>query len=218
MVFDSKGDGVRDIQFNSQNTNEFIAALDNGTIQRWDFRNPGQCEKKWTAHNGPTLSITWHSDGRYFASGGRDRMIKVWDSKSESRRPISNIYCLEPVGQVEWNPQADFSIASCALSQDSRMYVWDLTKPYTPTQVIDIHHNSVASFAWVDANNLVSCSKDAESGILIKHSILAGYRPMDLFNTCAFSWNANDQIGISIGSFGKDFKRHKSIEKEVHSN
>lgn len=45
------------------------------------MRNPTVFEKKWSAHNGLALTVDWSHDGRYLASGGRDRVIKVMNEK-----------------------------------------------------------------------------------------------------------------------------------------
>jgi WD repeat-containing protein 24 len=85
---------VRDVQFNPANPFEFIAAFENGNIQvppllsfnllrvysslqKWDIRFPHEPERRWSAHFGLALTIDWHPDGRYVASAGRDRVIKV---------------------------------------------------------------------------------------------------------------------------------------------
>jgi WD repeat-containing protein 24 len=47
-------------------------------LQKWDMRNLKPIyDRKVSAHNGPCLTVDWHSDGRTLASGGRDRTIKV---------------------------------------------------------------------------------------------------------------------------------------------
>lgn len=46
-----------------------------GTIQRGD---PG----KSNGHVGHILALAVSSDGKYLASGGRDRTLYVWDSES----------------------------------------------------------------------------------------------------------------------------------------
>jgi hypothetical protein len=41
------------------------------------MRSPKLYERKLNAHNGLALAIDWHPEGRYLASGGRDKVIKV---------------------------------------------------------------------------------------------------------------------------------------------
>jgi len=41
------------------------------------MRNSSIFERKWSAHNGLALTVDWHPEGRFVASGGRDKLIKV---------------------------------------------------------------------------------------------------------------------------------------------
>ena len=67
-------------------------------MQRWDLGAPRMYEKKISAHNGLTLTIDWHPDGRYLLSGGRDRMIKVWDMNGDQRTPLHAVQCIAGSG------------------------------------------------------------------------------------------------------------------------
>lgn len=77
MTFEGKSESVRDVQFSPVNQHEFAAAFENGTVQKWDLRSPKMYERKLNAHNGLALTVDWHPDGRYLASGGRDKVIKA---------------------------------------------------------------------------------------------------------------------------------------------
>lgn len=90
-------------------------------------------EKKLNAHNGLALTIDWHQDGRYLLSGGRDRMIKIWDMNGDQRKPLHTIQCIASVAKVGWRPHTrpptatDFNrfshIASCCLLTDNRVII-----------------------------------------------------------------------------------------------
>ena len=73
-----KAESVRDVQFHPNGGYEYIAAFENGSIQKWDIRNPNQIERIWNAHSGLALTVDWHQDGNLIASGGRDKVIKVF--------------------------------------------------------------------------------------------------------------------------------------------
>lgn len=127
-TFDAKSESCRDVQFApTGNPWQFISAYDNGAIYLWDIRSPNTLEKKWSAHNGLVLSVDWHSNGLYFASSGRDKIIHLWDTKAESKKPIVSIQGVQPVAYLKWRPPPlngstgnDFNIASYALSNDPR--------------------------------------------------------------------------------------------------
>ncbi|KAI9222228.1 hypothetical protein BC828DRAFT_378906 [Blastocladiella britannica] len=106
--FDGKAESVRDCQFSPTNPNEFAAAFENGIVQVWDLRRPQACEQKFTAHNGLVLAVDYHAGGRWLASGGRDKLIKVWDLRSLASgtlpRPTFTVQTIASVGRLAWRP------------------------------------------------------------------------------------------------------------------
>ncbi|KAJ3018418.1 WD repeat-containing protein 24 [Thoreauomyces humboldtii] len=201
-AFEGKSESVRDVQFCPSNPWEFVAAFENGTIQKWDVRFPAMYERKWNAHNGLALTVDWHPDGRLVASGGRDRLIKVWDTKSESRLPLYTIQTIAPVARVSWRPGHDHQLASCALSTDHAVHLWDLGRPYIASYTLDAHEGSTTGFLWRDSNTIWSCSKDRS---FARHDIRSGYRPLERRSTCAMGWNVDGELTFAIDERRKPF-------------
>ncbi|KAI3654018.1 hypothetical protein MP228_000737 [Amoeboaphelidium protococcarum] len=104
LTFEGKSESVRDISWHPRQQYHFAAAFENGTLQRWDIRQSKMYERRINAHNGLCLSIDWHQDGRYLASGGRDKLIQVWDFESDTRKPVSTIQTIASVVAVGWRP------------------------------------------------------------------------------------------------------------------
>lgn len=77
LSFECKAESVRDVQFSTTDTNQFVAGFENGTVQRWDIRQPLKFEQRINAHNGPVFAVEWHPEGRYLATGSRDKTIRV---------------------------------------------------------------------------------------------------------------------------------------------
>lgn len=144
-----RAESVRDIQFNPNSMSEFAAAFENGTVQRWDIRKPNMYERKINAHSGLTLTLDWHPDGQHIATGGRDKMIKIWDMFSETSKPISVIQTTAPVSKIAWKPISNkrngniwgTEIASCSLVSDYKIYIWDIRRPYIASRILDKHEN-----------------------------------------------------------------------------
>ncbi|KAF8627536.1 hypothetical protein AX15_004384 [Amanita polypyramis BW_CC] len=108
-----------------------IVGLDNGSIYRWDLKmgQRGLLDRLLVAHTTPVTSLAWREppgtsesesadNGMgWFASGGLDRCVKVWDLTvpgSSSHIPPKPTYTLHPrfpVRHVLWRPGHDCEIA-----------------------------------------------------------------------------------------------------------
>ncbi|RKO86430.1 WD40-repeat-containing domain protein, partial [Blyttiomyces helicus] len=189
-TFEGKAESVRDVQFSPGNPFEFAAAFENGNIQKWDIRNPLQFERKWSAHNGLALTVDWHADSRLVASGGRDRQIKVWDMKSDSRKPVHTIQTMAPVARVSWRPGPghEAQIASCALLNDFRIHVWDLGRVFVPLVAVDVHESVATDRLFVRTDMRGP----------------ATYRPINLLSTTALGWSIHGDLSFAIDERRRD--------------
>ncbi len=91
----------------------------------WDIRNPSTCERKITAHHGLAMTLAWHPEERsIIASGGRDRLIKVWDLNPHTTNPKHTIQTIASLGRMAWRPNHPSHIASIAALGDLKIHVW----------------------------------------------------------------------------------------------
>lgn len=65
-------------------SNVLASASEDTTIRLWEMENGGNF-KGWGAHGGGVLSVRYARDGR-LVSGGRDRLVKVWDGNGTQQR------------------------------------------------------------------------------------------------------------------------------------
>nr|CAG8449229.1 136_t:CDS:10 [Entrophospora candida] len=194
-TFQGRCDGVRDVQFNSMNQYEFAAAFDNGTIQKWDIRKPSIHQKRYNAHIGSVLSVDWNSDGRTIASGGRDKIIKIWDMNSDSRKSKNAINTMSGISYIRWRPNYPNEIASCSSLVDSRIFVWNVKRPYIPSYSFETHEEVPTGILWHDCDVLWSCSKDK---YFMQQYIKGSYRPLDLLSKCGIGWSIYDQLAFAV--------------------
>lgn len=76
---------VRDVQMCRSSPVHFATALENGLVQLFDLRSNRQSLQQWQAHHGPVYTLEFHPDYRaILATGGRDRMIRVWNTEAAS--------------------------------------------------------------------------------------------------------------------------------------
>ncbi|TPX74787.1 hypothetical protein CcCBS67573_g03951 [Chytriomyces confervae] len=199
-TFEGRADKVRDVQFSPTSSFEFIAAFENGDVQKWDIRKPNEPERRWSAHYGLALTVDWHPDGKVFASAGRDRVIKVWDTESTQRKPIYSIQTISHVARIAWRPQRDsnetaFQIASCSLAADSKVSVWDLGRPFVAEWAVEEHDAPITDFLWHDSRVLWTVSKDHT---FVRQDLeVAGYHPAKNLSPCAVSWNPFGDLTFS---------------------
>ena len=144
-------DSVRDVRFNPFYSYSLACACEDGNIQIWDLRKPSSYEQKITAHQGLVLALDWHPDMRHtLASGGRDRLIKIWDV-TQSKLPQHTIQTISSVTRVQWRPSHPNHIASSANLIDFDVHVWNIQFPYIPLSSFKGHRDAALGFKWFGA-------------------------------------------------------------------
>ncbi|KAJ3220167.1 WD repeat-containing protein 24 [Dinochytrium kinnereticum] len=191
-TFEGKAEGVRDVQFNPSPSqdNYFIAAFENGSIQKWDIRKPVEALRRLGGHSGQALTVDWNPDGKMVATAGRDKIIKVWDTTSESRKPRHHIQTSAHVARVRWRPTTvvggqfvdmwSQQVASSALLNDARVLVWDLARPFVPEWAVEEHDGLITDrfFIRQDLSRV-------------------GYSPSSTLNSSALAWNVFGDITLA---------------------
>lgn len=160
----SLNEGIRDLRWSPTNGVEFVAGTDNGVIQRWDFRKEKAPLLRINAHEKTCHSVDWHPDGKHIASGGADRILKVWDFSSTNRRmkPACQLQAPHAVTKVRWRPACwtetsntqtpgnwqAVQLATSYDQQNPKIHVWDLRRPYIPFREIDQYNTPATDILW----------------------------------------------------------------------
>ncbi|KAF9437430.1 WD repeat-containing protein 24 [Entomortierella beljakovae] len=205
IILDAK-DTVREVQFNPLNVNEIAAGYESGNIQRWDLRNLGTIEKKFMAHMGFVTSLDYHPNGRFLATGGRDKTIKVWDMEDEKRREMYTIPTIQFTCKVQWRPNRPYQLAAC-FKDESTVQIFDVRRPFVPQHVLTHHDKNVAALLWRDTDVLFTVSNDKTfASTLIKGQpfsedlLPSGNATMNCYGQLAFTVSSKS----NIDSFEKD--------------
>ena len=208
-----RAEAVRDVQFNAANALELAAVFDSGVLQRWDLRRPNSFEAKVNAHNGPALSVDWHADGVHLATGGRDKVIKIWNAKGDLKRPVHYICTMAPVSRTVWRAgdvRHHWDIASCSLNFDTAIHVWNLRRPHLPIRTIEQHDGTVTGLLWRNDETLWSCSKDRS---FRQHPVSLAPNPADSIAHLSTAWHPSGELAVSIGSNASDRYREKQAAR-----
>ncbi|XP_014345019.1 GATOR2 complex protein WDR24 [Latimeria chalumnae] len=192
-TFSGQSESVRDVQFSLREYFTFAASFENGNVQLWDIRRPDRYERMFTAHNGPVFCCDWHPDDRgWLATGGRDKMVKVWDMTTNRAKEIYCVQTIASVARVKWRPERKYHIASCSMMVDHNIYVWDIRRPFIPFAMFEEHKDVTTGIVWRhlhEPHYLLSGSKDST---LYQHKFKDASRPID---------RANPE-GLCYGLFG----------------
>ncbi|XP_049850927.1 GATOR complex protein WDR24-like [Schistocerca gregaria] len=198
VAFNAKSE-VRDVQYNPFANYQFAAALENGNIQIWDVRKSLAAQWTFPVHQGLVMTISWHPQDQYLlASGGRDRLIKVWDlQSSKDTKLVKVIQTIASVGKIAWRSEVqkeDLHIASSASLTDISIHVWDLKSPFVPLVTLKGAKDVITSHMWSDRNTVISCSKD---GCMRRYDLKKhGYFPRRHMPTTALSWNVRNELAV----------------------
>ncbi|XP_058254074.1 GATOR complex protein WDR24 isoform X2 [Hemibagrus wyckioides] len=192
-TFSGQSESVRDVQFSTKDFFTFAASFENGNVQLWDIRRPDRYERMFTAHTGPVFCCDWHPEDRgWLATGGRDKMVKVWDMTTNRAKEIYCVQTIASVARVKWRPERRWHLATCSMMVDHNIYVWDVRRPYIPFATFEEHKDVATGIVWRnqhDPDVLLSGSKDST---LYQHMFNDASRP---------EVRANPE-GLSFGLFG----------------
>uniref|UniRef100_F6YJC3 GATOR2 complex protein WDR24 n=1 Tax=Ciona intestinalis TaxID=7719 RepID=F6YJC3_CIOIN len=194
-MFQSKADGVRSVEFSPFHYFMFAASFDNGSVQQiWDYRQSKTYLSQFLAHKGSVYTLNWHPDEderNKIATGGRDNIVKVWETGTSHNKQISNIPTSTSVSAVRWRPSHKDQLATVSMMLDFSVNVWDLRRRFVPYAYFEEHNDVTTGIAWKqnDPEVLFSCSKD---GTLVMHAMQDAIQP----------WKKIKTRGLDVGSRG----------------
>ena len=183
-------DGIRDVKWSPADGTEFACGTDAGMVQRWDFRRDAAPLLKVAAHRNICHSVDWHPDGKYLASAGADKMVRVWNLSCDDRRqnPPWTFRAPQPVLRARWRPaewttnvggRGAWETAQLVTSyphHEPRVHLWNLRRPHVPEREMDQHHGMPTDLLWHSAHLLWTVHLD---GLFAQTDIQFTMRPED---------------------------------------
>ncbi|KAL2801366.1 hypothetical protein BJX66DRAFT_321165 [Aspergillus keveii] len=204
--FPLNSDAVRDVRWSPTDGVLFASATDSGTVQFWDWRKANVAVLRITAHDRPCYSVDWHPDGRHLVSGGSDRQVKIWDSKSTSERrqkPTFVFRTPQAVLNVRWRPPSwtselegsgdwqSFQVVTSYDKDDPRTHLWDLRRPYIPFREFDRYDSPANDLLWHSKDLLWTVG---DSGVFTQTDIRYAPQVVNQRPTCSVAWSPSGEI------------------------
>ncbi|KAL3468417.1 hypothetical protein BJX64DRAFT_245872 [Aspergillus heterothallicus] len=204
--FQLNSDAVRDVRWSPTDGVVFASATDSGAVQFWDWRKPSNPVLRITAHDRPCYSVDWHPDGRHLVSGGSDRQVKVWDSKSTADRrqkPTFVFRTPQAVLNVRWRPpswtgelEGSGQWQSCQVvtsydKDDPRTHLWDLRRPFIPFREFDRYDSPATDLLWHSKDLLWTVG---DGGVFTQTDIRYAPQVVNQRPTCSVAWSPSGEV------------------------
>ncbi|KAJ2083543.1 SEA (Seh1-associated) complex subunit [Coemansia sp. RSA 988] len=201
----------QDIHCNPQDPDALGVMTQDGRITTWDVRSPHQHTRQFVAHGASRgQCIAWHPSGRFIASGGSDKNIKIWDlhnaaSKKIAPTPYCTIRTLAHLHRLEWRPGQDTQISSCSFVDDTRMQVWDMHNPNHSLMYHDKHNVPIVGFTWYDKNTVWSVGRDDQ---VIQCDMQSdGIITRGLLSNTVADFSPSTRMCVAVGEFDSRLER-----------
>lgn len=157
--FQLSAHALRTIAF-SEKRGELAVGSSDHTIYLLDANTLALKRTLENAHNNSVFSVAYTPDNRYLFSGGRDAMLRVWDTDNDYSLISEQAAHLFTVNHLVFSPDGHLLATA---SRDKTIRIWN-AHSLELLKVIDVlkyggHINSVNRLLWTP-DFLVSCSDD----------------------------------------------------------
>jgi THO complex subunit 3 len=127
----------------------FFFTTGEGTVRIMDF--PGlKLDHFITAHTGNCYCLKFDPKGRYFATGGADTLVTLWD--------IQELVCVRTFGKLDWPVRTiGFSFDGEYIASGSEDHVIDISNIETGESVFQIQSSAATnSLAWHPSKHIIA--------------------------------------------------------------
>src|SRR6185369_17863868 len=129
------------------------AATDRNSVKLWQMNNPEAAQKELQGgHSAPILALAFSPDGKWLATGGVDRTVRLWNVETSESSIVKEIKS-EAVLSLAFSPKPDEKILAIATTRDVILLDVDRNK-----EIADLnkHHDVISSVAFSPDGELVA--------------------------------------------------------------
>jgi len=112
---------VQVVDFSFDRTKLASASLD-GSVILWSLVGEGGKIQSTITHDAPVYTVKFSPDGNTFATGTADRLIRMWDTKTEKRNFTLRGH-KDAVPNIDFSPDGTLLVSG---SPDGTVFVWDV--------------------------------------------------------------------------------------------
>lgn len=122
----------------------------------------GQVLQQWPGHTQTAFSLAWDAAGQRLLSGGRDAMLRVWQTEADNWQKTAELPAhLYTINAIAPAPAGNLLLTA---SRDKTLKIWQLDE-LKLLKVIDFHRNyghthSVNQAIWINENSFISAGDD----------------------------------------------------------
>jgi WD40 repeat protein len=135
---------------------QVAVGADNNRIYTYELSGDNlNNEKTLEGHRGGVTALAFSPDGRFLASGDKNREILIWQDNKVHIKDWQ--YHSAKINKIAWSPDSKF-LASASL--DTNIIVWSLEAPSKRLIITAAHHGGVNDLTWLDQSTIASVGQD----------------------------------------------------------
>ena len=149
--FKEHTDSVQSVHF-SRNRTELLSASLDGNSFLWSLVGEGGRLRSPIQHNASVYAAKFSPDGNTFATGGADKLIRLWDTNTAKQ-------ILTFIGHEDYVKRFDFSPDGSTLvsgSPDGKIIIWDIIGARTRIEIPE-HTGGIKALAYTADNRIRAC-------------------------------------------------------------